>query len=143
MTIPTNHQSHPLTSNIPITSHGFPAATPCTPYASLKAYLNGPVAKTFINLRTPGASVPPGHVHVSAPGYLGLHRGNKEIWLPSACFKRIAGSPAESQALKTELHTKGLIASERRGERRSFSIKRHIPGLGRVRVIAVHARWSV
>ncbi len=140
MTIPTNRKSHPLTSYIPITGHGSAAATPRTPYASLKAYLNGPVAKTFIDLRTPGASVPPGHVHASAPGYLGQYRGNKEIWLPSACFKRIAGSPAESQALKTELHTKGLIASERRGQRRSFSVKRDIPGLGRVRVIALRAR---
>ncbi len=116
------------------------AATPRTPYEALKAYLNGPLAKTFINLRTPGASVPPGHVHASAPGYRGLYRGNKEIWLPYACFERIAGGPAKCQALKTELHAKRLIASEGQGKRQYFSVKRDIPGLGRVRVIALRAR---
>jgi hypothetical protein len=35
------------------------AAVPRTPYEALKAYLNGPVAKKFINLRKAGASVPP------------------------------------------------------------------------------------
>ena len=83
--------------------------------AVLKAYLNGPLAKTFIDLRTPGASVPPGHVHASAFGYLGLHRGHKEIWLPHECFRWIAGSSFGSRALKTELHAKGLIATEGRG----------------------------
>jgi hypothetical protein len=140
MTIPTNHKSHPLTGYIQITGHGSAAATPRTPYAVLKAYLNGALAKTFIDLRAPGASVPPGHVHNRASGYLGLYRGNKEIWLPYACFRRVAGSPPESQALKMELHAKRLIASERRGQRRSFSVKRDIPGLGRVRVIALRAR---
>jgi putative DNA primase/helicase len=115
------------------------AATPLSAYQALKAYLNGPVAKKFINLREAGASVPPGHVHASAPGYLGLYRGKKEIWLPYACFERIAGGPAESRALKAELHAKGHIASEGRGQRRSFSVKRDIPGLGRVRVIALRA----
>jgi hypothetical protein len=111
-----------------------------TPYDALKAYLDGPTAKTFINLRTPGASAPPGHVHASAPGYLGLYRGHQEIWLPYACFERIAGGPAESHALKAQLHVKGLIASERRGQTRSFSVKRDIPGLDRPRVIALRAR---
>ena len=53
------------------------AAAPRTPYEALKAYLNGPVAKSFIDVRQPGASVPPGHVHASASGYLGLYRGSK------------------------------------------------------------------
>jgi uncharacterized protein (DUF927 family) len=116
------------------------AATPRTPYEALKAYLNGPLAKSFINLRTPGARVPPGHVHDRAPGYRGLYRGNKEIWLPYSCFERIAGGPAKSQALKTELHAKRLIASEGQGKRQYFTVKRDIPGLGRVRVIALRAR---
>jgi hypothetical protein len=102
-----------------------------TPYEALKAYLN---------LREAGASVPPGHVHASAPGYRGLYRGKQEIWLPYACFERIAGGPAESRALKAELHAKGLIASEGRGKMGYFSVKREIPGLGRVRVIALRVR---
>jgi hypothetical protein len=91
----------------------------------------------FINLREAGASVPPGHVHVSAPGYLGLYHGNKEIWLPNARFERIAGGKSEANALKAELYAKRRIAAEGRGSGRSFSVKRDIPGLGRVRVIAL------
>jgi hypothetical protein len=113
------------------------AAAPLTAYQALKAYLNGPVAKKFIDLREPGASVPPGHVHASAPGYLGLYRGSNEIWLPYACFRRIAGGKGAAQALMAELHAKGLIMSERRGKTRSFSVKRDIPGLDRPRVIAL------
>ena len=116
------------------------AATPRTPYEALKAYLFGPGAKTFIDLRQPGASVPPGHVHARAPGYRGLYRGNEEIWLPYACFERIAGGKGAAQALMAELHAKRVIASEGRGNGRSFSVKRDIPGLGRVRVIALRAR---
>ncbi len=57
-------------------------AAPLTAYQALNAYLNGPVAKNFIDLREPGASVPPGHADASAPGYLGTYRGNHEVWLP-------------------------------------------------------------
>jgi hypothetical protein len=114
------------------------ASAPPTPFEALKAYLNGLVAKTFIDLRT-GASVPPGHVHDSAVGYLGLYRGNKEIWLPYACFERIAGGSDAAKALMAELHAKRLIASERRAQRQSFSVKREIQGLGRARVIALRA----
>ncbi len=60
------------------------AAPPPPPFAALKAYLNSPLAKTFIDLRTPGASG--------------------------------------------------------RGQRQRFTVKRDIPGLGRVRVIALRAR---
>jgi hypothetical protein len=115
-----------------------PPAPQRSPYQALKAYLNSPAARTFIDLRT-GASVPAGHVHDSAPGYLGQYRGNKEIWLPYACFERIAGGSDAAKALMTELDAKRLIASERRGQRPSFSVKREIPGLGRVRVIALRA----
>ena len=115
-------------------------AAPRTPYQALEAYLFGPVAKSFIDLRQPGARVPPGHVHASAPGYRGLCRGKREIWLPYACFERIAGGPAASRALQAQLHAKGRIASEGRGPGRSFSVKRDIPGLGRTRVIAL-VRW--
>jgi hypothetical protein len=113
------------------------AAATLSPYARMKAYVFGPARKKFIDLRKPGARVPPGHVHARAPGYLGLYRGNKEIWLPYACFERIAGNPTESRTLKAELHAKRRIASEGRGSGRSFSVKRDIPGLGRMRVIAL------
>jgi hypothetical protein len=119
----------------------FPPTMPAsrTPFAALKAYLNGPIAQAFIDLRPPGASVPPGHVHATAFGYLGLHRGNKEIWLPHECFRWTAKTSLESRALKAELHAKRLIATEGQGARRHFTVKRDIPGLGRVRVIALRA----
>lgn len=103
----------------------------------MKAYLDGPASRTFIDLRKPGAMVPTGHVHAAAPGYRGSHQGRVEIWLPHACFERISGGKSEANALKAELHEKRLITSEGRGSGRSFSVKRDIPGLGRVRVIAL------
>jgi hypothetical protein len=98
------------------------------------------IAETFIDLSTPDASVPPGHVHATAPGYLGTYRGNNEYWLPYPCFERIAGGKGAAQAPMAELHAKGLIMFERRGKSRSFSAKREISGLGRVRVIPSRAR---
>ena len=116
------------------------AAATLSPYARMKAYVFGPARRNFIDLRKSGACVPPGHKHSSAPGYLGLYRGNKEIWLPYACFERIAGGREAAKALMGELHAKGLIAFEGRGSGLSFSVKRDIPGLGRVRVIALRVR---
>jgi hypothetical protein len=118
------------------------AATPRTPFQALTAYLFGPIAKTFIDLREPGASVPPGHLPASAPGYRGLFRGKQEIWLPYACFERIAGGSDAAQALMAELHAKGRIGSEWRDQKLSFSVKRKIPGLGlgRTRVVALRVR---
>jgi hypothetical protein len=119
-------------------AHSVAVVAPPTPYAALRAYLDGPGARRFIDLRQPGARVPRGHVHARARGYCGLYRGHPEIWLPHACFERVAGGPAQARALKTELHAQGLIVSERRGQRRCFSIKRDVPGLGRVRVVVLH-----
>ena len=109
-------------------------SAPRTPYEALKAYLNGPIAKSFINLRAAGARVLLDHKHDRAPGYLGL---NGEIWLPNARFERVVGGKSEANDLKAELHAKKLIAYERRDGKLSFSVKREIPGLGRVRVIAL------
>ena len=118
-------------------AHSVAVATPPTPYAALRAYLDDSGTRRFIDLRQPGARVPRWHVLATAPGYCGLYRGHPEIWLPHACFERVAGGPAQARALKAELHAKGLIVSERRGQRRCFSIKRDVPGLGRVRVVAL------
>ena len=118
-------------------AHSVAVVAPPTPYAALRAYLDGPGARRFIDLRQPGARVPRGHVHARASGYCGLYRGDPEIWLPHACFERVAGGPAQARALKVELHAKGLIVSERRGQLRCFSIKRDVPGLGRVRVVVL------
>jgi hypothetical protein len=121
------------------TANPIAAASPSA-YARMRAYIFGPARKRFIDLRKPGARVPPGHVHDTAAGYLGLHKGNEEIWLPYACFERFAGGSDAAKALMADLHGKGLIASEKRGSERSFSVKRDIPGLGRVRVVALRPK---
>ena len=106
------------------------AATPRTPYEALKAYLFGPTAKSFIDLREPGASVPPGHVHASAPGYRGLYGDEQEIWLPYACFERIAGGPAKSRDLKAELHARETHQVRAAGQRALFLDQARHPGAG-------------
>ncbi len=115
-------------------------ATTPTPFEALEAYISGPASRTFIDLRKEDATVPKGHVHAKAPGYLGRHQGRREIWLPYARFERIAGGAAEAKALKLELRAKGLIVSEPRGKKHYFSVKREIRGLGRERVIALRLK---
>ena len=105
------------------------AATPRTPYEALKAYLFGPTAKSFIDLREPGASVPPGHVHASAPGYRGLYGDEQEIWLPYACFERIAGGPAESH-FKGRASREGTHQVRAAGQRALFLDQARHPGAG-------------
>jgi hypothetical protein len=114
MTIKSSRTSPLLTGNIKISEHG--ATESGEPFVRLD--VGG--KRVLVRVKA-GASVPPGHLHASAPGYRGLYRGNQEIWLPYACFER-------------------LIASERRGKTRSFSVKRDIPGLDRPRVIALRVR---
>jgi hypothetical protein len=114
------------------------AAAKSPPHARMKAYIFGPARKKFIDLRRPGARVPPGHVHASAPGYLGLHEGNKEIWLRNAQFEHVAGGKSKANRLKAKLHAMGLIVTESRGKGYYFVVKRKIAGVGRrVRVVAL------
>jgi hypothetical protein len=93
------------------------ASAPRMPYEALKAYLNGPVARKFINLRKAGARVPPGHVHAHAPGYLGLHQGNKEIWLPNARFERVAGREEPGQSIEGRASREGTHRVREAGQR--------------------------
>ena len=49
----------------------------------------------------------------------------------------MVGGKAEATALKLKLHRKRLIVSERRGKTHNFVVKRDIPGVGRLRVVAL------
>jgi hypothetical protein len=64
----------------------------------------------------------------------------KEYWILGPTFKRGAGGAAEDRALKVELFRRGLLITDRRGDRQSFVVKRHVPGKGRVYVVALRPR---
>ena len=78
----------------------------------------------------------------SAPilGYIGEHDGQEEYLIPPPIFKGVAGGAAEDRALKRELLKRGLLITDRRGERVSFVVKRHVPGKGRVYVVALRLK---
>ena len=111
-------------------------------FARMEAYLFGAGRKRrFIDLREPGARVPLGRWRATAPGYLGLHQGNPEIWLRNAQFERVAGGRREANALKAKLDAMGLIVTERRDNACYFVVKRDIAGVGRrVRVVALRPK---
>ena len=106
-------------------------------FERLKDRLFGPTRLKLIDLRKPGARPPQGHIHTRAAGYLGRHLGRDEIWLRNKRLERMVGGKAEATALKLKLHRKRLIVSERRGKTHNFVVKRDIPGVGRLRVVAL------
>lgn len=121
-----------------VASTGNPvAAATLSPYARLKAYVFGPARKKFIDLRRDGARVPAGHRHRTAFGYLGLHEGIEEIWLPNTRFEQVVGGRSAGNELKAELHAEGHIAIDERDGDRYYTVKRDIAGVGRVRVVAL------
>lgn len=84
--------------------------------------------------------MPPGHVHDRAPGYLGLHGGIEEIWLPNVRFERVVGGKSQGNELKAELHADRRIATEAWGKKRYYVVKRDSAGLGRVHVVALRLK---
>lgn len=73
-------------------------------------------------------------------GYIGEHDGREEYLILGPTFKRVAGGAAEDLALKRELFRRGLLVTDRRGDRRSFVVKRYVPGKGRVYVVALRLK---
>jgi hypothetical protein len=102
------------------------AAMSRTPYDALKAYLNGPVAKTFLNLRSRRECAPQ-HVHAALPATWG-YRGSKDL-APYAGFEGIAGVRLRA-ALKAELHAKGSSRPRAGGSFRSSATSRVGPRAG-------------
>jgi hypothetical protein len=120
-----------------------PAPQPLTltsPYEVLKDYVFGPRRKDFVDLRKPGALPPQGHAHATCPGYLGRHRGQDEVWLPDTLLEQLVGGRSAARAVKSELEVKGLIVVEGQGATKKYVVKRKIPGLGIVRVVALRLK---
>jgi hypothetical protein len=60
-------------------------------------------------------------------GYIGEQDDHEEYWIPGPIFKKIAGGARQERALEEELYTKRLLATDRRGERVSYVVKRALP----------------
>ena len=63
-----------------------------------------------------------------------------EYRIPNERFEKVAGGKPEATRLKAELHRQGRIATERRGDALSFVVKRFVPGLERMYVVALKQR---
>jgi hypothetical protein len=61
-------------------------------------------------------------------------------WILGPTFQRGAGGAAEDRALKVELFKGGLLVTDRTGDRRSFVVKRQLPGKDRAYVVALHPK---
>jgi hypothetical protein len=84
--------------------------------------------------------LPRDHVHERCLGYVGIHDGLEEYWIPNGVFEKVAGGRPEATRLKEELERQGRIATERRSDGLSFVVKRFIPGLERMYVVALKRR---
>jgi hypothetical protein len=111
-----------------------------SPYEVLKDYVFGPRRKDFVDLREPGALPPRGHSHAKCPGYLGRHRGQDEVWLRDTLIEQLVGGRSAARAVKSELEDKGLIVIEGQGATKKYVVKRKIPGVGIVRVVALRLK---
>jgi hypothetical protein len=115
-----------------------PALT--SPYEVLKHYVFGPQRQGFVDLRQSGSLPLPKHSHAKCPGYLGRHRGRDEVWLRDALIERLVGGRSAARAVKADLEIKGLIVIEGQGANKKYVVKRNIPGVGNVRVVALRLK---
>ena len=113
-----------------------------SPYEVLRHYVFGPKRESFVDLRKPGALPPQGHAHANCPGYLGRHRGQDEVWLRDALIEQLVGGRSAARAVKADLETKGLIVIEGHGANKKYVVKRKIPGVGNVRVVALRLKQA-
>jgi hypothetical protein len=111
-----------------------------SPYEVLRHYVFGPKRAGFVDLRKPGSLPPQGHSHGKCLGYLGRHRGQDEVWLRDALIERLVGGRSAARAVKADLETKGLIVIEGHGANKKYVVKRKIPGVGNVRVVALRLK---
>ena len=111
-----------------------------SPYEVLKDYVFGPKRQDFVDLREPDVLPPQGHSHAKCPGYLGRHRGQDEVWLRDTLIEQLVGGRSAARAVKSELEVKGLIVIEGQGANKKYVVKRKIPGVGYVRVVALRLK---
>jgi hypothetical protein len=109
------------------------------PFDRLKKYLKARKHQ-FVDVRQPDRRLPRDHDHDRCFGYIREHDGRREYWLTNERFLRIAEGKNEAVALKRDLNMLGQLATDRRGNALSFVVKRLIPGVGRVYVVALIPR---
>jgi len=118
---------------------GAAAATTRAPGERLERYLQANASR-FIDVPRLKGDLPRDHDHERCLGYIGAHDGCEEHWIPNGCFEKVAGGRPEATRLKEELHRQGRIATQRRGDALSLVVKRFVPGLNRVYVVALKRR---
>jgi hypothetical protein len=106
------------------------------PFDRLKRYLKARKHQ-FVDVRRSDTRLPRDHNHARCFGYIGEHEGRREWWLTDNRFRGIAGGKNEAIALKRDLNRRGFLATDRRGNKLNFVVKRHIPDVGRVYVVAL------
>ena len=118
---------------------GAASAAERAPGERLKRYLQANAGR-FVDVPRLKRSLPRDHDRERCPGYLGVHDGREEDWIPNGVFEKVAGGRPEATRLKEELHRQGRIATQRRGDALSFVVKRFVPGLDRMYVVALKRR---
>jgi Domain of unknown function (DUF927) len=95
----------------------------------LRRFVNDNRKGVFIDVRKrrDGKPCPAAREGALVLGYIGKHDGRTEYWIPGPVFRKVAGGAREERALKEELFTRGLLATDRRGERVSLVVKRTLP----------------
>ena len=100
-----------------------------TPFDRLRRYIDRNHRRGFIDLRSPrfGKLLFKLGIRRSrgAPVLGYVARG--EYWLPYERFEQVAGGPREAAALKQDLHRRGILVTDRRGQGLSFVVKRALP----------------
>jgi hypothetical protein len=91
----------------------------------------------FLDLRKPGAGK---SAIASAISFIGEHDGCKEYWISGPTFKKVAGGAREDRALKQQLFDRGLIATDRRGDRVSYVVKRALQGGSRPNLVVLRQK---
>jgi hypothetical protein len=105
------------------------AAPAETPFEKVRKFVNDNRKNGFHNLRRRADRRPRRMAAKGAQvlGYVGEHDGWKEFWIPNPTFQQQAGGGSAENALKKELHARGLIVVDRRGKGVSYVVKRTLP----------------
>ena len=59
--------------------------------------------------------------------YIRERDGQTEYWFPNDLFEEVVGGSCEAEALKKDLHVRGLLETARRGSGLSYVVKRSLP----------------
>jgi Domain of unknown function (DUF927) len=96
--------------------------------------------REFIDARRRNLRLPRDHDHDSCLGYYGLHEGRPEWWFSNRRFEEIAGGKIPANLLKAHFVENTTLATEQRGDKVNYVVKRQIPDIGRQYVVALRRR---